>query len=656
MSLPYSDFPQSDDFRSKESASPLGAGSTASYSSIEAKPLTITLDECDRHLALEDLSVAKRTHWLCLKTRTLNRQGQRLRAIACAEEAIALQPDCVEAYAYYAQAHEELGDDQTALAAYKQASQRLSSDHSPLAARRRIWLLNRQGGVYRNLGRYKEAIACYESSLALEPNHAETLSHLGVVLAVSGQRQTALNYCEAAVQLAPDLSLAYNNLGIALIVNRRKEAALAAFDRALELHPTFNKAFYNRAIALSMLGRDQEAAESVLKALAAPSDRHEPWVANAWKLLAYSHLKRGRFADAIESCEQAQTLQPQQYAAALYKLVSLVASGRLLKRLSKADSRRSLAHDVGVVISGIKFRLLAIAAVLGLLLFGEGSVIETLRAWIPTFFSIGIIVLIALDLWFNKSKLRFVWQIYFKSGVLIYVRAIAIVVATLSTFTGAVQIAPRFMLWGWANWVFGQPGNIIFQPLNLINQLNQRQLGDMFAGVTQFWGDWAEDLLTVLHPSRWGFDALAALPAKALADPSIGPITAAHATILLNATTLFVLVFWIMLLLGIPFWARLEERIFRQGAHSWRKICVRSTQFGLVHLLAGIPLLGGFVLIVPGFLFACRYKYVRDRHFRRHGDPQRADEAGVMASTADHAAYNAILVTLVVLTLLVTRG
>ena len=115
-----------------------------------------------------------------------------------------------------------------------------------------------------------------------------------------------------------------------------------------------------------------------------------------------------------------------------------------------------------------------------------------------------------------------------------------------------------------------------------------------------------------------------------------------------SLATILTLLFWLALLVGVPFWANLEERIFRQGANTWQTIAIRSTQFGLIHLLAGIPLIGGFVLIVPGFLFACRYKYVRDRHYRRHQNSHQAEVAGVFASTADHAVYNAILMTLAI--------
>lgn len=647
MSLSNSDFPLSEYHKSSPSFSSSSSETEASLKSDEVKSGEFsalqTLEACDRQLGHPNLIPEERAYWLCFKAKMLSLEGQCLRAITCANEAIALQPEKPDGYACCAQAHEDLGIYTAARERYQQAIACLPPDPSNclLAKSQAIWLRNRLGSVHRHQGNHQGAIASYNEALALDHHHGETLSHRAAILALTGKRKIALQDCKSAIQLDPNSVVAHNNLGIVHLINRQHEQALAAFDQALNLQPSFHKAHYNRAIALCMLGRDQEAIDSIPQALAISTHHHEPWVAHAWKLLGYCQLKKGRFADCITSCEQAQELQPNLYAAALYKLVSLIVSGRWLKRLSKPESRRGLWHDVAIVFNGIKFRLLAIALVLGLLLLGEGTVLTFLRSMIPMLFSIGIIVLIAADLWLHKSKIRFVWQTYFKSGMLIYGRAIAIIIATLTTFSLAEQIAPPFMMWGWANWVFGQPGNIIFQPFNLINQLHPGSAKNLLQAI----GQRSDMLLALIHPTQ----ILWKLPTGFVPVP-------AHATIPINFTTAFVLLFWVMLLLGIPFWARLEERIFRQGANSWREIGIRSTQFGLVHLVAGIPLIGGFVLIVPGFLFACRYKYVRDRHFKRHRNSLEADKAGMIASTADHAAYNAILVTLVVTTLLLTPG
>jgi hypothetical protein len=69
----------------------------------------------------------------------------------------------------------------------------------------------------------------------------------------------------------------------------------------------------------------------------------------------------------------------------------------------------------------------------------------------------------------------------------------------------------------------------------------------------------------------------------------------------------------------------------------------------------GIPICVALTLAVPGFLFACRYKYAYHRDLRLHGNELRAQKAGVLASTADHAIYNAILISLLVLPMALNR-
>jgi len=241
-------------------------------------------------------------------------------------------------------------------------------------------------------------------------------------------------------------------------------------------------------------------------------------------------------------------------------------------------------------------------------------------------------------LWRHKSRLQFVWQVYFRCGWLTYPRAILTLIVTLFTFTLAYQYSPGFMRWGWAEAVFGSSGNIIFQPINLLQEwsLHQPALENLWASLSP-----------MVAGGRWFLHPVSGQPLGFL-NTYLFHIGDFHVTL----ATILTLLFWLALVMGVPFWANLEERIFRQGANTWQAIAIRSTQFGLVHLLAGIPLIGGFVLILPGFLFACRYKYVRDRHYRRHQNPQQAEAAGVLASTADHAVYNAILMTLAIAAIL----
>jgi hypothetical protein len=262
-------------------------------------------------------------------------------------------------------------------------------------------------------------------------------------------------------------------------------------------------------------------------------------------------------------------------------------------------SRLTLWWDV------LKYPLLFVITFVLVTRFGRGAWVEWFKAGVSILLSIAMIGYIAYEIWRNKHRLHLVRQVYLRSGILTYVRALLIFVATTTTTLIAWEIMPNFMRYGWTNFVFGYSTNIAFQPVATIDQVNQAQ-------------------------SRSGFPL------------DIGAILAIG--------------FWLLMILALPFLAEIEERVFRQGIHTWKGISRSSLLFGLIHLIMGIPLFMGFVLFVPGFLFACRYKYAYHQHLKQFATEERvAQEVGVQASTADHAVYNALLVTVLTAALLFLR-
>lgn len=579
-----------------------------------------SLEQCRQRLQRAS-SNQERLKLLCREGLLLMQAGHYEQAIASYEQALQLQPDDAEIHHYRAVALENLGRYRQALAAYDQA---IGMSVNPGA---QLW--SDRGNVLRNLSRHAKALESYEKALTLQPDHVKALSGKGLTLMMIGRTKQALASCNLAVELEPNSEETWSSRGAVLLMAHRDQQALADFDKALELQPGFNRVWFNRGTALLRLGRETEAIASFEQALSDAPIRREVWHSSAWVSWGYALLKLGQFERAIANFEKALEIQPRSYPAALYKLISLVLSGQFLAYAARPASRGKLLHDFGTVIHFLKYRLLFFVGLILLLSQSQGSWADAARQVVPTLFSGVVIALLVADLWKNKSKLELVWKTYFQSGILTYFRAAAIIVITLGTYAIADYFAPPFMRWGWANLVFGQPGNIIFQPFNLFSSA-VGEVGNLANSVSHLVG------------------AIALQFASALTVQPLGTqITQSQTVSSFNYASLFIIGFWLLLLLGIPFWAKLEERIFRQGANTWKQILIRSTQFGLVHLLAGIPILGGFVLIVPGFLFACRYKYVHDRQLRKTADPLQAREAGVMASTADHAVYNAILVSFV---------
>lgn len=102
--------------------------------------------------------------------------------------------------------------------------------------------------------------------------------------------------------------------------------------------------------------------------------------------------------------------------------------------------------------------------------------------------------------------------------------------------------------------------------------------------------------------------------------------------------------FFLVLLYIVPFWAEAEEHIFRKGHIAWKPIMKKSVIFGLLHLLAGVPLGICLLLIGVGFYYACKYRdaYVVSR--QQGMCHEHAVQVGLLESTTYHAAYNSIAV------------
>jgi hypothetical protein len=266
---------------------------------------------------------------------------------------------------------------------------------------------------------------------------------------------------------------------------------------------------------------------------------------------------------------------------------------------------RTLRSQIALWWDVLKYPALFLAAFILVTRYGQGAWVELFKAGVSIALSIAMMGYIAYEIWRNRRRLHLVTQVYLRSGILTYVRAVLIFIATTTTTLIAWQIVPDFMRYGWTDFVFGYSTNVAFQPVVTIDQVSRTQ-------------------------SQSGF-----------------PFAYVGA--------LLAILFWLVMILALPFLAEIEERVFRQGIHTWKAISRSSLVFGLIHLIMGIPLFMGFVLFVPGFLFACRYKYAYHRHLKQFDQELAAQEVGVQASTADHAVYNALLVTGLTAALLLIR-
>lgn len=96
----------------------------------------------------------------------------------------------------------------------------------------------------------------------------------------------------------------------------------------------------------------------------------------------------------------------------------------------------------------------------------------------------------------------------------------------------------------------------------------------------------------------------------------------------------FTMIFIPLFALNIPRLAKREEEVFRHRIRSPKEAIIKSIKFGYVHCLVGVPLAIGTALIIPGLIFSYIYS-----------------KGGTRLSTAWHAVYNYLILTVAVVAL-----
>jgi Flp pilus assembly protein TadD len=202
---------------------------------------------------------------------------------------------------------------------------------------------NNLGMVLEPVGKFQDAIGCYEQSLRINPANAEAQNNLGIALFDQGRIPEAIKHYQQALEIRPAYAEAQNNWGNALARIGRIQDAIAHYQQALQIWPGYATAHNNLGNALVQGGRTQDAIKHYEQALRIKPDYAKAQNSLAWILatdrddrvrnpakavqlaertceltgrresnlldtLAAAYAANGRFADAIRTAEQAANL------------------------------------------------------------------------------------------------------------------------------------------------------------------------------------------------------------------------------------------------------------------------------------------------------------------------------------------------------------
>ncbi|MGB8169477.1 MAG: tetratricopeptide repeat protein [Chthoniobacteraceae bacterium] len=163
-------------------------------------------------------------------------------------------------------------------------------------------------------GRLAEAETIYRQILAVQPQHADALHLLGVLVWQAGNGEAGVDLIRQAITVQPHFPAAYDNLGTVLRDLGKGDEAIAAHQQATALNPQRPEPYYNLGNALREKGSLDEALAAYRRAIAARPD-----YAEAYCNLGTALAGKGQLDEAIVAYRKAITLNPG-YAGACRNL------------------------------------------------------------------------------------------------------------------------------------------------------------------------------------------------------------------------------------------------------------------------------------------------------------------------------------------------
>jgi len=223
------------------------------------------------------------------------------------------------------------GKSDSALASYNRALA-LQPNHADT--------LSNRGNLLTGLRRFDEALASYNRALAAKPNHTGALNNRGVTLHAMGRHGEALESFERAIALQANYVDALCNRGNSLNALRRFDEALASYDCAIALRPDLIEAHCNRGNTLRELRRHEEALASYDRALVL-----RPSLVEALSNRGITLAELKRYDESLEAFSRALALRPDDAELSNKRGVILYDIKHYAEALADYDRALALRPD-----------------------------------------------------------------------------------------------------------------------------------------------------------------------------------------------------------------------------------------------------------------------------------------------------------------------
>jgi len=134
----------------------------------------------------------------------------------------------------------------------------------------------KKGNALSELGKYQEAIVCYDKAIEINPIYDAAWYSKGAVLVRLGKDQEAIVCFDKALEIDPRYDTWYSK-GAVLSKLGKYQEAVYCFDKALALNPRYAKAWNDKGVSLLDLGRPQEAIACYDKAIEINPREYKAW-------------------------------------------------------------------------------------------------------------------------------------------------------------------------------------------------------------------------------------------------------------------------------------------------------------------------------------------------------------------------------------------
>jgi serine/threonine protein kinase len=170
--------------------------------------------------------------------------------------------------------------------------------------------LTMRGCSLLNLGKYEEAISCFDKVISDNPEYAEVWINKGVALGKMGKHYDEVSCYDKALKLKTEDAIVWYDKALALDSLGRYEESLLCYEKSIKLNPKHAGSWCGKGVVLMLLDRYQEAALCYDEALKLnPRD----FVSLTNKGIIFAKL--GKYKEAKECAQSALKINPLYFKA-----------------------------------------------------------------------------------------------------------------------------------------------------------------------------------------------------------------------------------------------------------------------------------------------------------------------------------------------------